>query len=52
MKIGKYFFSTVWIRRGGAPSGASTSYFPGNRTCPAVPYRGPEGGSPPQYSVF
>ena len=30
-----------------APAAASIPWFPGNRTCPAVPYRGPETGSPP-----
>jgi hypothetical protein len=32
----------------GAFAAASTPCFPGNRSCPAVPYRGPEAGSPPK----
>jgi hypothetical protein len=46
------FFSTILIRRGGTPTAASIPSFPGNRTCPAVPYRGPEAGSPPDIQYF
>ena len=38
--------------RGGAPAAASIPCFPGNRTCPVVPRRSPEAGSPPNIQIF
>jgi len=49
--IGKFLFHHPAPLRGLTVSGGGVYHFPGNRSCPAVPYRGP-GERPSWYPAF